>query len=384
MFKFNTNNGSPYSCFLLGIFIFFFNSQSFAQDKLQVDVGGALRFNYNLSSWKEAQKDRGGDFGFDLFRINVDGTYEGIFFDAEYRFYSDLFGGDFLKHGIVGYNFDEKRSIEVGLAKVPFGNERYNSNNFFLNLPYYVGLEDDYDMGIVYTYSGETMEYHFAFFKNSEELRFGNDTENSTSRYSYDIVGRNKETNQFNGKIIFKPESFKQHKIGASAKYGQIYNLDTKDTGDRYAFAIHYDYQTEDWIVKAQALTAGFNPQNAPGESRDVIQMGAFGAPYEVASDFEIYNLGISRIFDIDTKVFKHIELYNDFGYMHKRKKEFTDSFMNVTGVLFSSGPIYCFIDYAAGYNHSWLGGNFIDDFSVGDPDAKWEARFNINIGYYF
>ncbi|MUP41466.1 hypothetical protein [Christiangramia aestuarii] len=386
MLRINTLGSLYLSLFFLGVFSFLSTSSLTAQeeDKLKLDIGGALRFNYNLSSWKESQKDRGGDFGYDLFRINASGTYQGIFFAAEYRFYSDFFGGDFLKEGVVGYNFDEKRTIEVGLAKVPFGNERYNSNNFFFNLPYYVGLEDDYDMGVVYTYSGERMEYHFAFFKNSEELRFGNTTENSNSRYAYDIVGRNKETNQLNGKIIYKPESFKQHKIGASVQYGQIYNLDTEDTGDRYALAVHYDYQTEDWIVKAQALTSGFNPKNAPGESRDVIQMGAFGAPYEVAADFEIYNLGVSRILDIDTKLFKHIEVYNDFGYMHKRKKGFEDSFMNVTGVLFSSGPIYCFIDYAAGYNHSWLGGDYVDDFSVGDPDAKWEARFNINIGYYF
>jgi hypothetical protein len=30
------------------------------------------------------------------------------------------------------------------------------------------------------------------------------------------------------------------------------------------------------------------------------------------------------------------------------------------------------------------LGGDFVDDFAEGIPDAKWEARFNINIGYYF
>jgi hypothetical protein len=35
-------------------------------------------------------------------------------------------------------------------------------------------------------------------------------------------------------------------------------------------------------------------------------------------------------------------------------------------------------------YNHSWLGGNFVDDFAKGNPDAKWEARFNVNVGYYF
>ncbi|TRO65475.1 porin [Christiangramia sabulilitoris] len=357
---------------------------AFAQEEPEVTIGGALRFNYNLSSWKESQKDRGGDFGYDLFRINVDGAYQGIFIKAEYRFYSEAFGGDFLKQGTVGYNLNEKNKFEVGLAKVPFGIERYNSNNFFLNLPYYVGLEDDYDMGVTYTYTGDRFEYHLGFFKNSEELRFGNTTENSSNRYGYDIVGRNKEINQFNGKIIYKPESLKDHRIGVSAKYGSIYNLDTEENGDRNAFAIHYEYLTEDWIVKAQALSARFNPVNAAGQSRDIISMGAYGVPYEVASDFEIYNIGISRILDIDTKLFKHIEIYNDFGYMHKQKGEFTDSYMNVLGLLFSSGPIFCFVDYAAGYNHSWLGGNFEDDFGIGDPDAKWEARFNINIGYYF
>ena len=34
-----------------------------AQEKPELKIGGALRFNYNLSSWKDGQKKRGGDFG---------------------------------------------------------------------------------------------------------------------------------------------------------------------------------------------------------------------------------------------------------------------------------------------------------------------------------
>jgi hypothetical protein len=30
--------------------------------KPELEIGGAVRFNYNLSSWKEGQKKRGGDF----------------------------------------------------------------------------------------------------------------------------------------------------------------------------------------------------------------------------------------------------------------------------------------------------------------------------------
>jgi hypothetical protein len=33
------------------------------QDIPKLDIGGALRFNYNNSSWKPEQQARGGDFG---------------------------------------------------------------------------------------------------------------------------------------------------------------------------------------------------------------------------------------------------------------------------------------------------------------------------------
>jgi hypothetical protein len=39
--------------------------------KPELEIGGAVRFNYNLSSWKEGQKNDGGDFGYDVFRINA-------------------------------------------------------------------------------------------------------------------------------------------------------------------------------------------------------------------------------------------------------------------------------------------------------------------------
>ena len=99
---------------------------------------------------------------------------------------------------------------------------------------------------------------------------------------------------------------------------------------------------------------------------------------------FNMYSLGISRNIPVEWGPVTNLQVYNDFAFMQKKASEFTDSYMNVTGVLVSAGSVYTYIDYAAGYNHSWLGGNFVDDFSKGNPDAKLEARFNINIGYYF
>lgn len=355
-----------------------------AQESPEVDVGGALRFNYNLSSWKTEQKTRGGDFGYDLFRINAIAAYKGIYMNAEYRHYSEGFGGGMLKQGWFGYRFSENDDLQVGLTQVPFGIQQYNSNNWFFNLSYYVGLEDDHDMGIKYLHLGEKIEYHVAFFKNAEELRFGDDTEISPGRYSYDIAGRNKEINQFNGKFIYKFGDEILHRIGFSGQYGGLYNLDTEEVGNHYGLTVHYEATYNNWNLKAEAINIAHNPEQPAGVSEEVVLMAAYGAAYEVAADFNMYTLTLSRNVPVEWGPVSSLLFYNDFGYMQKKVNDFEDSVMNVTGVLVTAGNIYTYIDYAAGLNHSWLGGNFVDDFSRGTPGAKWEARFNINIGYYF
>jgi hypothetical protein len=383
MFKKNTYLQFSKNYFLL-ILALLMSFPILAQDKPEFKIGGALRFNYNLSSWKQAQKKRGGDFGYDMFRINAKAAYKGIFLNAEYRLYSKDFGGGFLKQGWIGYNFNKLDQVHLGLTQVPFGIQQYNSHNWFFTLTYYVGLEDDHDMGIKYMHTGEKIEYQLAFFKNAEELRFGNNTETSPNRYSYDITGRNKEVNQFNGKFIYKFGKESASKLGVSLEYGGLFNLDTEEMGNHAAFAAHYEISKGKWNVKAQFIIASHNPKNAEGESNDVVTMAAYGASYEVAANFNMYSLGISRNFPVAWGPVSNLQVYNDFAFMQKKAFGFTDSFMNVTGVLVSAGNLYTYVDYAAGYNHSWLGGNFVDDFSKGNPEAKWEARFNINIGYYF
>ncbi|WP_405200615.1 hypothetical protein [Christiangramia sp. LLG6405-1] len=372
------------SLLLMMLFAFMSRGPSYAQEGPELKIGGALRFNYNLSSWKEGQKDRGGDFGYDMFRVNVNGSYQGIYVDAEYRLYSRSFGGGFLKQGWLGYRFNDLEEIQVGLTQVPFGIQQYNSHNWFFNLTYYFGLEDDHDMGVKYVHIDDKFEYNLAFFKNAEELRFGGTSEVSPDRYSYDVVGRNKEVNQFNGKLIYKFGDSIKNRLGTSVQYGGLYNLDTEKTGTHYGLALHYELFYKNWNLKLQAMNIDHDPENLPGESREIIKMGAYGFPYEVASDFNVYTIAVSKSIPVELGPISNIQFYNDFGYQDKKVSSFEDSFMNVTGMLITAGQVYTYVDYAAGYNQSWLGGNFVDDFSTGNPDAKWEARFNINIGYYF
>lgn len=370
---------------LLSAVIFsFYSLFSTAQESPEVDLGGALRFNYNLSSWKPEQKKRGGDFGYDMFRVNAVASYKGVYVNAEFRHYSESFGGGMLKQGWFGYKLSEQDELQLGLTQVPFGIQQYNSHNWFFNLGYYMGLEDDHDMGLKFIHLGENIEYHLAYFKNAEELNFGNTSAVSPSRYSYDVAGNNKEIHQGNAKFIYKVGDSLQSRFGISAQYGGLYNINTKETGDHYALAVHYEAFYKLWNLKSEAMLVGHNPNNEPGNTEEIITMAAYGAPYEVAADFNLYTLAISRDVPVDWGPVSNLQFYNDFGWMQKKENIFEDSFMNVTGVLVTAGNLYTYIDYAAGYNHSWLGGNFVDDFAAGNPDAKWEARFNINFGYYF
>lgn len=346
-------------------------------------LNGALRFNYNFSDWKEGSKDRGGDFGYDVLFFRLQGKYNKFLLDADYRFYSKDFGGSMLKYGWIGYQFDENNQVQLGLTRVPFGIQPYAANNFLFQMSYYVGLEDDSDMGIKYLHTAKRWEFALAFFKNADELLFSSDAETSDDRYGYDVAGRNRELNQFNGQFFYKWGESVQQRIGASAEFGWLYNLDTKKNGTHYALGVHHELYWKGLSLKTQIATYAMKPKNAPGIPSDTIMMTAYGAPYAVAAKANLYQLGIGYKWKVDWGPLRSIQVYNDFGWLQKYKKDFHDSFQNVTGCMLTAGPVIAYIDYALGLHQAWLGPDW-NAFAEGTGSNSWQARFNVNVGYYF
>ncbi|OHX65115.1 hypothetical protein [Flammeovirga pacifica] len=382
--------------YLLLSFFFFSTLSIFGQDKPEVHFGGALRFNYNNSSWKEGHQQRGGDFGYDMFSLRPEAKYKGIGLKADLRIYSDAFGGFFMKSGWFDYDFTEEDQIQLGLTQVPFGITTYNSHNWFFSLNYYLGLEDDHDMGVKYTHSNDSWEYSVAFFKNAEELSFGSYSDASNSRYSYDLGSidengdgtlqyRNKETNQLNLNVLKKLKTGEfAHKVGVSGMYGGMYNLDTKGMGNHWAAAAYYELDVKKWNLKAQVSHYKKNADAPDGERTDVVALTAYGAPYLVAAEATTYTLGLSFTQPVEWGPVSSLVFYNDFGFMDKTEASFYDSYQNVTGCMITAGPVYTYIDAAAGKNQSWLGPNYNTALAYGDADAEWHMRFNINFGLYF
>ena len=374
-----------YKRLFLGICLTLLMVISQAQERVlpKFKLGGALRFNYNFCDWKPGHRDRGGDFGFDVLYFKLSGSYRNIILSADYRFYSKDFGGPMLKYGWIGYQFNDKSQMQLGLTGVPFGIQPIASHNFFLQIAYYIGLEDDSDMGIKYLYQGDTWDFTFAFFKNADELLFGSDNETSDDRYGYDVAGRNKEINQINGQAFYKFGESTRQRLGGSAEFGQLYNLDTRKNGTHYAFALHYELTTKRVSLKAQLTTYAMNPKNGEGDDDELISMTAYGAPYLVAAKANVYMLGAGYTIPVNRKFLKKIQVYNDFGWLNKQNNDYKDSFQNVTGCMLDGGPVCIYVDYALGKNHGWLGPNF-NGFGAGGESDSWHARFNVNVGYYF
>lgn len=355
-----------------------------AQDRPELELGGALRFNYNYSDWKDGNKKRGGDLGFDVFRLNVRGAYKQILLDAEYRFYAASSGGGMLKYGWVGYRFNDTHQVQLGLTAVPFGIKPYTANNYFFNINYYLGLEDDSDFGIKYLYRKGHWDIALAFLKNSDVLDFSEGTEESPDRYAYDIGGRNKETNQGNIRIAYHWGEQWSQELGVSAMLGGVYNLDTEKMGTHSAFALHYTVGYKNWDFKAQYTTYRIHLQNKEGDNRNQVTMVAYGTPYEIASKADTYVATLAYTIPFNKGILDNIRLYNDFSMMHKYEKGYSDSFQNITGCMLSIGPVYTYIDYALGKNHAWLGNDWNDAFASVGLSEEWHARMNVNVGYYF
>ncbi len=249
-------------------------------------------------------------------------------------------------------------------------------------------------MGIKYLHRSDKWDIDLAFFKNAEELRFGNKSDLSDSRYSYDIssidlgngkILRNKETNQLNGKVLYKFGTEKmKHKLGFSAEYGGLYNLDTENMGSHSAVAAHYQLDAGRVALKLQATNYNNNASNPTGQPTDVIAMTAYGAPYLVASKGIVYTIGVAYTLPVKWGVISSLQFYNDFGLLDKSGAYLSNTLMNVAGVLVTAGQIYTYIDVASGQNQPWLGETWTDALGNGHLPTVWETRFNINLGYYF
>ncbi len=383
-------------CITVIIYLFACLPEVFSQDESEeedfLNLGGALRFNLLHEDFEGGTDANSTQFTFDMWRINAVGMHSGVGINFEYRFYP-TFNTHFIKQGWFEIDATEKTQVQVGVTQVPFGNLQYNSNSWWFQGPYYVGLEDDHDMGIKVIHNEEKWDLMVAYFIQPEpsgpangEASFGI---GGPGRYSYDMIPTEGFSNQEKQQLNVRYTRLLEHstgntEMGGSVMYGGIFNSELDEFSDRSAFSLHMDGNYGKFNVLTQLTYYNFNARNDDGSNADVISVGAFGIPYDIASEAFMYTFSLSYSLGLDAGPLTNITFYNDYTFMDKANSSFNNSHQNVLGALATVGNMFIFFDLASGINHPWLTSNFGVGLDEGVEDARLNSRFNINIGYYF
>ncbi|MFT5889087.1 MAG: hypothetical protein ACI9BO_001912 [Zhongshania sp.] len=350
-----------------------------------ITIGGAIRSNYNYTSYSEGNKDRGGDFDFDIFRINVRGEIGDVSLNGEIRFFDYMRA---IKYAYVGYQFSQNWEVQAGITKVPFGNSPYNSQNYFFSTNYYLGLEDDFDLGVVFKRSvADNWQLDLAFFKNDELGGIDGYVDNRSDRYSYDIVGSRApgegiydeptqplgEYNTFSGRLAYHFEQGAlSTEIGVSALSAGIHDGNRR-VGDYQAWALHTNSQYQNWHLQLQHSEYSYDIAQV-----DRIAVGAYSFYDSIAAEATSSTANIAYDWAVNFGPVTGLQFYNNYGTVYDKSDSSADTVMNVTGVSVAAGGLFTYFDWVHAKNQPFVGGSAAGDSS------EYEQRFNINIGYYF
>ncbi|WP_263820921.1 hypothetical protein [Salinibacter sp.] len=371
---------------------------------LDVSFNGSLRFNALFRSYGAGQNGNfedqadnvlgNGGFTFDTFRIGASGSYGSLIFDAEWAFYPESFGGNYIHHGWVGYEFSDARQIQVGVSQVPFGIQPYASSSWFFNNTYYVGLEDDYEAGIKAMYQANGWDIQGAYYMNSEQTDFFGAS--NAGRYSYDVVPSTSaeyidtrgvtEQHQFNAKVAYSFDhgGLGFTKVGVSGQRGQLLNEGTGETDWHAAYAAHLQGRYGGFEAKLEFAQQELNPPSVT-DDRFVV-MGAYGSPNRVASEHNVYSSSLAYHIPVNAGPISEIKPYYDFSQVTKDVDAWNDNVNHDIGFLTSAGPLFVYTDLIISKGHPFnqpFDGTF-SGVMAENNDNEWRTAFNVNIGIYF
>ena len=343
----------------------------------KLSIGGAVRLNYSYKEYDEQSKKTLGSLDFELFRLNVAGEYGQFKVSAQYRWYSEF---SVPEYAYISYTPSDRSELQLGLNKVPFGILPHSSFGYWESVLYHIGLEDDNDIGLKYSYSDQLWELDLGFYKNAEL------SSRNHARYSFDPVtdaGKNeynRETNQFNVRV---QKNIGRSSVGFSGQHGELYNEQTSDVGKHSAYALHLSHAIERWDFQVEGGSYLFEPNKQQGQDDNKILFAAFENAFYVASEADFYLINVSRNFEAPLGFIEKLSCYNNYGTVrpkHRSNGVGDKTIQNLLGCSVGIDAVTSYIELISGKNSSFVNGpgvGLVDD-------GSWSHRININIGYYF
>jgi hypothetical protein len=350
-----------------------------------IKVGGAVRFQYSNEGYNKGNQHRLGDADFDIFRLDLNGTIGGVELSAQYRWFQYM---STVQHAWVGYKFSDTSEGQLGLTKLPFGVQPFDSHNYFFSSNYYLGLEDSYFMGAKYLYTSDPWNVQLAFFKNDSIGGVDGGASNRSDSYTYNVVGYREpgegtyadplhpistvDTAAARVAYTFKPGADSSIELGASGLRGGLEDA-THSVGHFGAYALHMNANHGPWNLQLQAAHYDYAVQG--GASR--LAVGAYHFYDGIAARADSYTGNIAYKWPVSWGPISALTFYNDYSMVGHKSGGLPHTWMNVTGVSVAAGGLFTYFDFATARNQPFIGGSMVGNGEV-------EHRFNINIGYYF
>jgi len=346
----------------------------------KVQITGSYRLNYTVQDWNERQEDRGGDFRFNQINLGAETEKNGVRLSSQYRWYDGL---SMVHHLYFATDIDDQSEIQVGITKVPFGIQPYESHNDWGDNALYMGFNDDYDAGIKYITQRDDLNIQVAYFSN------GDKSPSNPERFSADLVTSASENGQANEEAhqLNLHASYKlgDSELGASTQFTGLYNSQTKQMGDAWAAAVFLNGKYDAFGVQLQAGRYEYNPENPDGVSEDSVQVASFGATYLVAAKANMYVANFHYDLPYKGGIVDMIRVYSDYNLIDKDESSFKDSQIHTLGAMFVMGDLYTFVDLTSGKNALFVGaGDYENALAAGDGEDKWNRFLNVQFGYYF
>ncbi len=359
--------------------------------KTTFDLGGAVWLRGAVLNWVQEEDANRRGFYADQVRFSMSGTHgksdssDGFLkFSAQIRFWQYQ---RVIHHMWLGYEFNDRHDIEIGVTQVPFGILPATSNSFWYSMGYYHGIEDDRDAGIKYRYQNDGLDVHLAWFFNDEY----NDS-TALNRFAPDLVSdgvqQNDEENQANARVAytFGESAENSTELGISLQYGEMPNRATGRRGDRWQSAVHFVGNYGKWNPKLQFARYEYNPENPAGVDDRLVLMGFFSDQRLVAAKANAVSASLRRFWDVNWGPFTDFNAYLDYSAIYKDEDEFGDTELINPGMMAQAGPVFVWLDFMWGKNAWWFNdsqGNSGPGQGSVNPD-KFEFRANLSLQWYF
>ncbi len=333
------------------------------------EPGGAARFNYGWLDYGATSR-----LQLELLRADLDAGTGPFSFSAQYRWYD---GFDAVHHAYAGWQFSNDTQLKAGVQQVPFGLLPTASQSFWFGSGYYLGIEDDYDPGLVVIHRSGSTTWHLGWFSGDE---YGSGAR--YDRYSFDVAQTEALPYRERQRLHARVENARDWAggdllLGASAFAGKVQNTQTRRHYGHQGAALHAQWTRDGWTAQLQWARYRYD---VPG---DRIAMSAFQSPFQVAAQADVPSANIAYSFGQkgwldDITCYNNLSMTRPVGH----RAGLRNSWQNVTGCSLQKGVMLTYVDWIAGRNMWFAGGDGIG-ISEGGP-SRWHSRLNLNLGFYF